>query len=685
MKRMLKMFAFLTLVAGVLSAGVLVASAQAEPNPAPTSTQTAQIHILAENYMDAIVLESTDENGEPIFGIVDSGQGDDWPDGSDARYPDRPGITKWGSIKEEMVDYLNQLGVTNENLEFYLGTHVHSDHIGTAAFLIQKYQPKRVYAQPYRDELINNTARLWDNLYQYDQLRKAASQAGATFIQYFDTSAEVDPVRDPEVPEKPTKTTTLDGITIEAYTANPAFELGDMELQVMHYFNVDKAPASSMRDANSLSLGVKVTSKTTGMNAFLSGDIDNYVSSYAPASNAEEKLASQVGKVDFLKLGHHGLEGSNTEKYVRALSPKVAFMTGQFTLVPEKTYTTLAALQTQFYQADEVRQTGAVAFSVDLAKKVGSLPALYNTGNTASEPHLRTANEGEHHTWYYVNGLPTPHNGLVKEGDNWAYFENAAYSVQSKWIWQNNGWVYYDDKGLLEHNGWTFVQDTYGSHWYYFSNDGTMLKKQWIEDPVTHALFYVNDSGYMQQGWNWVEDAWRYFDPSNGALYSGWNTIGGDLYYLDPSNKGAMAKDGWVWIDNAWRYADSSGHIYHFGWSWIEDGWYYLDAKDNGRMYKGWQEIDGIWYYMLDNGKMQKGWQWIGWAWFYFNESGYMQSGWHWIDTAWYYLDVPGGALRQGWFWLDSDNAWYYSYVGGAMAHDCWIGNYWLTSSGVML
>ena len=83
---------------------------------------------------DAIVLES---NGH--FGIVDSGEDDDYADGSDARYPWRDGIATWGYTSN--VDaYLQKLGVNSSNLDFYIGTHSHSDHIGNADTIIYKYR-----------------------------------------------------------------------------------------------------------------------------------------------------------------------------------------------------------------------------------------------------------------------------------------------------------------------------------------------------------------------------------------------------------------------------------------------------------------------------------------------------------------------------------------------------------------
>ena len=52
------------------------------------------------------------------------------------------------------------------------------------------YSPDRVYLLPYDDSYIYNTARLWDNLYVYDQLLTAVEETeGVTLIQHLNPGA----------------------------------------------------------------------------------------------------------------------------------------------------------------------------------------------------------------------------------------------------------------------------------------------------------------------------------------------------------------------------------------------------------------------------------------------------------------------------------------------------------------
>ncbi|MFR4804160.1 MAG: MBL fold metallo-hydrolase [Eggerthellaceae bacterium] len=123
--------------------------------------------------------------------MVDSGEDDDYPDGSDPRYPLRPGITQGHGHQDEVVAYMRSIGVTEDNFDFYIGTHPHSDHIGSADEVIRAFHPKRVYVPEYKDEYISYDPALWDNRYVYDRMIEAAYEVGATVIWGLDPSPRI--------------------------------------------------------------------------------------------------------------------------------------------------------------------------------------------------------------------------------------------------------------------------------------------------------------------------------------------------------------------------------------------------------------------------------------------------------------------------------------------------------------
>ena len=109
---------------------------------------------------------------------------------------------------------------------------------------------------------------------------------------------------------------------------------------------------------------------------------------------------------------------------------------------------------------------------------------------------------------------------------------------------------------------------------------------------------------------------------SSSSSYSGWSKTG----------------------ENYWTYHNPDGSLV-YGWAQYKGQWYYLDPNYGGQMaYNGWLQIDGKWYC--------------------FAPSGYMYSN-TWIRFKY------GG--KYYYYYLQSD---------GSMAHDTWIGKFYVNSKG---
>lgn len=72
-------------------------------------------------------------------------------------------------------------------------------------------------------------------------------------------------------------------------------------------------------------------------------------------------------------------------------------------------------------------------------------------------------------------------------------------------------------------------------------------------------------------------------------------------------------------------------------------------------------------------------WRQSGNGWWYAQGGNSYAIGWKQIDGEWYYFD-ENGYMKTGWLY-DAGN-WYYFYGEGNMAHDCYIGSYYLGSNG---
>ena len=601
--------AFRTMLAIVLAVACAAPALASPPTAYADQSQTeaasagTHIHILPFAGTDAIVLES---NGR--FGIVDSGEDSDYPDGSDPRYPLRPGIVKGSGVEDAVVAYLKNLGVNSGNLEFYLGTHPHSDHIGSADEIIREFRPQRVYLAEYQDSFISDEARLWDNQYVYDRAIAAAKETGAILIQNLDPNAPVEPAPnpveaqsdltavgdapqadvldaegvmerfgvDPTDQDDPYNSELLpeEGIAVTrsvdpnlihehapdpSTTGSPFFTLGDMNIEIVNYG--DDYKFNPVPDANYFSWGVKVNAG--GSTAFLAGDINNY-------DGDEDRLSGMIGHVDLLKLAHHGLSGSNTPSYLTALSPTYAVQTGNSSNLPEYATKTLDRLGVRYFTAPEASANGYGAVVATFARdglhlNVMKDAATYHAFN--HDPRLVL----------YYQGLKQAYQGWKKLGGSWYWFANSAAATQNSWIKQGGTWYWLTDSGAMA-TGWAKAAD---GKWYYFEGSGAMRSGGWMKQGS--SWYYLSGSGAMQTGWLSKGGSWYWLDPESGRMATGW----------------AKAADG------KWYYFEGSGAMRSGGWMKQGGTWYYLNGS--GAMHTGWLDLDGKRYYLGESGAMVTG------------------------------------------------------------------------------
>lgn len=81
----------------------------------------------------------------------------------------RSEVTTNYGYDQQVIHYLKDVcGV--KKLDFYIATHSHSDHIGTADEIMDEFPIDRLYINRYDDSYISSNDYLWDNQYVYDCL-----------------------------------------------------------------------------------------------------------------------------------------------------------------------------------------------------------------------------------------------------------------------------------------------------------------------------------------------------------------------------------------------------------------------------------------------------------------------------------------------------------------------------------
>ena len=226
------------------------------------------IHFLNTGSSDCIIIES---NGH--FAMVDAGE--------DTEYPANKPHLKYPGYEEIVCNYLLKNCASPDGtvtLDFVLGTHAHSDHIGGFDTVINhpKIKVKKAYLKPYKAKDVFIYERLsWDNTEVYEQMKKALEENNVEIVEEFDGL----------------KTT-----------------LGDFKIT---FLNGKKHIFKYGENVNS----VVTLLECNGCRCVLAGDLNNKVFD-------EYRLAKQIGKVDILKVGHHGYPFSSSLRWLKTLAPK---------------------------------------------------------------------------------------------------------------------------------------------------------------------------------------------------------------------------------------------------------------------------------------------------------------------------------------------------------------------------
>lgn len=162
----------------------------------------------------------------------------------------------------EVVPYLEQQQI--KQLDLVVGTHPHADHIGQLADVIEQFEVQEVWMSGE-----THSSRT------FERVLDAIAQSGAAYYEP---------------------------------RAGESFQIGDAQIDVV-------SPHQLVGDLNESSISMRIQ---FGQVSFLfTGD--------AEEGMEQEMLKSgYVLQSDVFHLGHHGSSTSNTEKFLKAVQPKVA-------------------------------------------------------------------------------------------------------------------------------------------------------------------------------------------------------------------------------------------------------------------------------------------------------------------------------------------------------------------------
>ncbi len=233
-----------------------------------------KIHFLNTGSSDCIILES-----EGHLAMIDCAEDNDNPRGFAELELD--------GFEQRVLKYVKD-NFTSEDgkvhFDFVLGTHSHSDHIGGFDTLLQDEDivVDKVYLKPYHEENIKEQEVVeWDNQEVYDQMVEAVNARGFELIQNIPTDS---------------------------------FYLGTFKLR---FLNVLEPTEKNLgENENAVALYVEDGDKKI----LLMADV-NYL------DGDEQAIGKEIGKVDLLKVGHHGYGYSTGTTFLTRTQPEIAIFT----------------------------------------------------------------------------------------------------------------------------------------------------------------------------------------------------------------------------------------------------------------------------------------------------------------------------------------------------------------------
>ena len=265
---------------------------------------------------DCILLENIDNNGNIIHALIDTGR----------------------KVYNGVVNkFLKKHNV--KKLEFLLITHSHVDHNGDTISVIDNYEIDKLIMKEFDLKWSpDGTQKAYEDIVGKAIQKKIKKILGISYISLI--SEEYSPSRSLNFKNNIIKDAQQENF--EYFNKdNVSFKFGSSDIQIMNWeiFDSkgnlfvpgnDKNKKKIYRDIytneNQNSLGVLLTQGNK--KAFFSGDMNNIIKNVGKNKiGDEDRLKNIIGKIDLLKLGHHGYQYSNTKDYLNVLKPEYVVIT----------------------------------------------------------------------------------------------------------------------------------------------------------------------------------------------------------------------------------------------------------------------------------------------------------------------------------------------------------------------
>ena len=272
---------------------------------------------------DCILLENTDLDGNKVYGLIDAGRKINVND-------------KEGNQSTVVKEFLREHGV--DKLQFLAITHSHGDHNGDALTVLDNFDVDTIYMKEFDSKWsVGGTQSVYEDIIER-AVEKDIKVIGVSYLSL--KSSQISPSRSSDFVNN---TANAKEELFESFyynsdnDTNIIFKFGSATIKIFNWEIFDV-------DGNQYITGISTTQKETVDNennnsitflviqgnkkGFFSGDMNNLDENIETGRiGDEDRIKNEVGDIDFLKLGHHGYNYSNTEDYLNVLKPEYAVIT----------------------------------------------------------------------------------------------------------------------------------------------------------------------------------------------------------------------------------------------------------------------------------------------------------------------------------------------------------------------
>ncbi|ELP5177573.1 BppU family phage baseplate upper protein [Clostridium perfringens] len=397
-----------------------------------------------------------------------------------------------------MIEQLDKIGVTK--LKYFFATHDHSDHIGNAPAIIEKYRPDFIV---YKDSIdysrLPSVEQEWDTKGYHDRMLAAA-----------------------------------DKFNVQKIVANDQqFKIGKND-----YIEAFASKFYDYTNENSMSVNYLLVSH--GTKSLFPGD---------STTATESHLQNRIGKIDLYKLSHHGADGGNSDKRFEELQARYCLIDRLD--VYKKDIIKNFALKCLKY--------GGKVYSNDnndmTVFKI-TRGAIYPCCHEYKLPlQFLDYYSGKYKMTNEAGGIAT--KGIYPYKSDFYFVKDDGFIAKNEWI-KHDGIDYHaSSSGALDRN--CFIQGTFNEKPCYYWIDENC--KMVIEPKL---IYYNNNTYLIKSNTLMAEEEFyeyqaNYYYASKGGALKKKEWLYKDSNYYWLKFNGVMASEETLFIEGKWYDFNGSG------------------------------------------------------------------------------------------------------------------------------